>query len=267
MATPKIIKDLNGRLACCIENAICDTFENPEILDTVVDSGWYIFAGGPSSPVPSSSNTEEEKTPWLLQVFTVDLGDRKSSYQFAKTLNSQPHLSFIREGNKLDSSSLFTWGDWIKVSVPVYNNEKGFPTIQANHIKTGVLIGEQVYEFPVSDIINSNYQSISELKTNKAAKAKTISCTLLSSGWSVSEEEPDGFVSYSQTITGLSIASPNHVFATVEITSDSHDSEAAELLEEWNNVDHIEVGSDYIIAYCFDEVPTIDLPIRLEVLG
>lgn len=92
-----------------------------------------------------------------------------------------------------------------------------------------------------------------------AKQATTLTFTLTSAGWnSVSG-------TYVQTVDLSSLTKVNHVLATVVLNDAVETAKSQQ--EAWNKISRISLASGSITAYCFEEAPTIDITVRLEVLG
>jgi hypothetical protein len=92
--------------------------------------------------------------------------------------------------------------------------------------------------------------------SNKASTA-LYTGTLTSSGWSSSAP-------YTQTLNVSGILADDVPIVDVVLSSTS--STALSQLESWSCVSKIETAADSITATCFEEKPTIDLPIQLKVV-
>lgn len=92
--------------------------------------------------------------------------------------------------------------------------------------------------------------------SNKASTA-LYTGTLTSSGWSSSAP-------YTQTLNISGILADDVPIVDVVLSSTS--STALSQLEAWSCVSKIETAAGSITATCFEEKPTIDLPIQLKVV-
>lgn len=104
----------------------------------------------------------------------------------------------------------------------------------------------------VGDAIANHYHNY--------ATTATYSGTLTSGGWSNSAP-------YSQTVTVSGILATDTPFADVNMSSASTGDAGNNLIEAWSFVGRITVTADNtIVAYCYDEKPTINIPFVLKVV-
>ena len=93
-----------------------------------------------------------------------------------------------------------------------------------------------------------------------ARASRTLRCTLAASGWSAAAP-------YTQTVSlsGLTTDDLSHLFATAELNASGETG----LLQQsaWNAVSRIDAAAGTLTATCWEEKPSIDLPLRLELLG
>lgn len=104
----------------------------------------------------------------------------------------------------------------------------------------------------VGDAIANHYHNY--------ATTATYSGTFTSSSWSSSAP-------YSQTVTVSGIRSTDTPFADVNMSSASTGDAGNNLIEAWSFIGRITVTTDNtVVAYCYDEKPTIDIPFVLKVV-
>lgn len=104
----------------------------------------------------------------------------------------------------------------------------------------------------VGDAIANHYHNY--------ATTSTYSGTLSSSGWSSSAP-------YSQTITVSGVLATDTPFADVNMSSASTGDVGTALTEAWSLVGRITVTADNtVVAYCYEEKPTTNIPFILKVV-
>ena len=92
---------------------------------------------------------------------------------------------------------------------------------------------------------------------NGKATTETLKGTLLASGWS--DEAP-----FTQTVTIEGMLSTDYPFVDIDL-SEVEDPQKA--IEGWNMVGRVTVDSDHtIIGYCYEEAPTVDIPVVFKVV-
>ena len=111
----------------------------------------------------------------------------------------------------------------------------------------------------VSQVLTEAQKAQARENIGAAKQATTLTFTLTSSGWN------NASGTYVQTVNLSSLTKVDHVLATV-VLSDTVETAKAQQ-EAWNKISRISLASGSITAYCFEEAPTIDITIRLEVLG
>lgn len=120
-------------------------------------------------------------------------------------------------------------------------------------------------ELNYMDGVTSNVQTQLNGKANSShahnyATTATYSGTLTSGGWSSSAP-------YSQTVTISGILATDTPFADVNMSSASTGDAGNNLIEAWSFVGRITVTADNtVVAYCYDEKPTINIPFVLKVV-
>lgn len=91
----------------------------------------------------------------------------------------------------------------------------------------------------------------------KKAESETYKGTFSSSGWSSSAP-------YTQTITVNGVLSTDYPFVDIDL---SEVSDATAVIEAWKMVGRCTVSADNkVIAYCYEEKPTVAIPIVFKVV-
>lgn len=83
----------------------------------------------------------------------------------------------------------------------------------------------------------------------------STTATLTASGWSSSTP-------HTQTISVSGITTSSKVVIDVNLSGQSSDS-ISSILKDWSNVNDIQTGSGTLTAYCYGDVPTVNLPINI----
>lgn len=103
------------------------------------------------------------------------------------------------------------------------------------------------------DAILSNIEN----RVVEAATTETYKGTFLTSSWS--SEAP-----YTQTITVSGVLSTDYPFVDIDL---SNTNNSTDVIEAWRLVGRCTVDSDNtVIAYCYEEKPTVDIPIIFKVV-
>lgn len=92
---------------------------------------------------------------------------------------------------------------------------------------------------------------------NDKATTTLYTATLLSSSWSNSAP-------YTQTVNISGILSTD--VPIIDVVLSSTTSTAKSQMESWSFVSKIDISSGSILATCFEEKPTIDIPIQLKIV-
>lgn len=83
----------------------------------------------------------------------------------------------------------------------------------------------------------------------------STTATLTASGWSSSTP-------HTQTISVSGITTSSKVVIDVNLSGQSSDN-VSSILEDWSNVNDIQTGSGTLVAYCYGDAPTVNLPINI----
>lgn len=97
--------------------------------------------------------------------------------------------------------------------------------------------------------------------TELAKKAVTAlyTGTFVASGWSSSAP-------YAQTITVEGIASSDWPIADVSFENVTSSDDGISLAEAWAMVNRVETGDGTLTAYCYEDIPTVDIPVIIKVV-
>lgn len=98
---------------------------------------------------------------------------------------------------------------------------------------------------------------ITELDSAKASTA-AYTATLAASGWS-------GTVPYTQTVSVAGILATDNPFVDVDM-SGATGSTGNDLTDAWTYVGRVTANNGSVTAYCYEEKPTVNLPIILKVV-
>lgn len=83
----------------------------------------------------------------------------------------------------------------------------------------------------------------------------STTATLTANGWSSSTP-------HTQTISMDGITTNSKVVIDVNLSGQSSDN-VSSILEDWSNVNDIQTGSGTLVAYCYGDTPTVNLPINI----
>ncbi len=126
---------------------------------------------------------------------------------------------------------------------------------QTNPKKASYLKGRD----KIIELINKAQNSANNAQTtaNEKAVTKTFKGTLLASGWS--SKAP-----FTQTVTINGLLSTDYPFVDIDL---SEVSNAQSVIEGWNMVGRVTVDrNNTIIGYCYEEKPTVDIPVVFKVV-
>lgn len=139
----------------------------------------------------------------------------------------------------------------------------------ANKTMKTLTIGENIYEIVDESARNeveglkTSSEALSDSVANlsvemtKKAETSAYTGTLTVGGWSNSAP-------YMQTITVSGILSTDNPFVDVNLGGVS---DGTDILESWNYVGRITVTeNNKLVAYCYEEKPTVNIPIILKVV-
>ena len=137
--------------------------------------------------------------------------------------------------------------------IPRTNYEQTDPT------KADYLNGKEALDKKIENLqtaADDNNREIKNLDNDKAETA-TYKGTFSSDGWS-------GSAPYTQTITVNGILSTDYPFVDIDL---SNVSNASEVIEAWAMVGRCTVSADNtVIAYCYEDKPTVNIPIIFKVV-
>ena len=139
----------------------------------------------------------------------------------------------------------------------------------ANKTMKTLTIGENIYEIVDESARNeveglkTSSEALSDSVTNlsvemtKKAETSAYTGTLTVGGWSNSAP-------YMQTINVSGILSTDNPFVDVNL---GEVSDGTDIIESWNYVGRITVTeNNKLVAYCYEEKPTVNIPIILKVV-
>ena len=95
--------------------------------------------------------------------------------------------------------------------------------------------------------------------TDRKAETATYAGTLKAGSWSASAP-------YSQNVTINGILITDSPFVDVDMSGASSTSAGTALLEAWGLVGRVVANAGSITAYCYEEKPTVNIPIILKVV-
>lgn len=107
-------------------------------------------------------------------------------------------------------------------------------------------------------IMEDGTRSLTSLISQKATTAR-YSVTLSSSGWSSSAP-------YTQTVNVSGILATDDPFVDVDMSGATTTAQGMALIEAWGLLGRITANAGSITAYCYEEKPTVNIPIILKVV-
>lgn len=134
-----------------------------------------------------------------------------------------------------------------------YNELENKPTKLSDFTNDGIFITNTS-----DDLVNYYTKTEDDALLSTKATTTLYTATLLSSGWSGSAAP------YTQTVSITGILATDTPI--VDVVLDQSTSTAIAQIEAWANISKIETANGSITAACFEEVPTIDIPIQLKVV-
>lgn len=104
-------------------------------------------------------------------------------------------------------------------------------------------------------------QETNELRTSLNQKATTAnySATFTTNGWSLSAP-------YQQTVAVNGILVTDTPIVDVDMSSASTGDAGTALTEAWNCIGRVTANAGSVTAYCYEEKPTVNVPIVLKVV-
>ena len=144
-------------------------------------------------------------------------------------------------------------GPTVGTPTPRTNWEQKDPT-KADYLK-----GRDALEMLIQNAQNTaddNKKEIVNLDNDKA-ETETYKCTFLATGWS--EAAP-----FTQTVPVDGLLSTDYPFVDIDL---SDIAEAMPVIEGWTLVGRVTIsGDNEVTAYCYEEVPEVDLPVVFKVV-
>ena len=131
----------------------------------------------------------------------------------------------------------------------VVTNGKGIQSIA----KTGTSGAVDTYTITYGNDQTSTF-------TVQNAVTATLYGTLTAAGWS-------GSAPYTQTINVTGIAASDSPITDISMNGVTSADTANAMLEAWSYVGRVETGAGTVTAYCYNDKPTVDLPIIMKVVN
>lgn len=134
-----------------------------------------------------------------------------------------------------------------------FNDLENKPTKLSDFTNDGIFITNTS-----DDLVNYYTKTEDDALLNTKATTALYTSTLLASGWS------GAAAPYTQTVLVTGILATDTPI--VDVVLDQSTSTAISQIEAWMSVSKIETANGSITATCFEELPTIDIPIQLKVV-
>lgn len=149
------------------------------------------------------------------------------------------------QGDKGDSIS--------NIQQTVVNSEEGGQNIITFTLSNGLTFNASIY--------NGRAYDDTEIRTTLFSKASTAnySATFLSNGWSATAP-------YSQTVSVQGILVTDVPIVDVDLSGVETSDTGIALKEAWNFIDRVTAENGTVTAYCYEEKPTVNVPIVLKVV-
>lgn len=149
------------------------------------------------------------------------------------------------QGDKGDSIS--------NIQQTVVNSEEGGQNIITFTLTNGLTFNASIY--------NGRAYDDTEIRGLLSKKASTTdyTATFLSNGWSTAAP-------YTQTVGVQGILLTDVPIVDIDLSSATTSDAGTALKEAWNFIDRVTAENGTVTAYCYEEKPTIDVPIVLKVV-
>lgn len=230
-----------------------------DVQQSVNTNGWY--DGGLDNLITPGVYRGTDSGSIQNTIIVINMG---TSWRIQLMFDGEENFIYKRVGYKSNSSTNFSWNSWLQL-----DNQSFVPlsrTVNNKSLSSNVtLTGYDILWNPSDTTGGANYSiaqkfdSIDNTLAYKAEQATTLTFTLTSSGWN------NASGTYVQTVNLSSLTKVDHVLATVVLNDVVETAKSQQ--EAWNKISRISLASGSITAYCFEEAPTIDITVRLEVLG
>lgn len=142
-------------------------------------------------------------------------------------------------------------------------DQDGNITLTAGYIPVSSEAGAETVTQRLSGLNTALQTKISSADALSAiaqkASTQRFSATLSTSGWSASAP-------YTQTVNVSGLLATDDPFVDVSLSGASTASAATALMEAWGFVGRVSAGAGTITAYCYEEKPTVAIPLILKVV-
>lgn len=128
--------------------------------------------------------------------------------------------------------------------------------VEALPISGGELTGELSAPLINATLIQENSVALE----NKYAQVFKYTATLATASWSDSAP-------YSQTVTVTGLKSTDNVISDIDMSNISSADDGTDALDAWSLVGRIDIQDDAIVVYCYDDVPEVDIAVKMLVVG
>lgn len=142
-------------------------------------------------------------------------------------------------------------------------DQDGNITLTAGHIPVSSEAGAETVAQRLSGLNTALQTKISSADALSAigqkASTQRFTATLSTGGWSASAP-------YTQTVNVSGLLATDDPFVDVSLSGASTASAATALMEAWGFVGRVNAGAGRITAYCYEEKPTVAIPLILKVV-
>lgn len=224
------------------------TTDNVAAISPGVTIGWENYWALFSKRGSGIDHISLTSTSGNQATYTIYYDDATKTDTFIVT-NGNGILSIVKTGTTgtVDTYTI-NYSDGTSSTFTVTNGE-GIQSI----VKTGTVGSIDTYTITFGNDQTATF-------TVKNAVVGTYQATFLASGWS-------NTAPYTQTLTVSGILSTDYPIIDVNM-SDATTTDAGEaLLNAWAAVGSVLTGSGTVTGYCFEEKPTVNIPIIIKVVN
>ena len=256
-----------------VEAALADSEDDVAVEKTINADGsvtlkFYLVKGDPGGqPIPikqASKMTDQSK----LYLYMGSETNYKNGWVYGYTDGAWTALTTYGNGITVDSAMSSTSTNPVQnkvvntaIAAKYSKPSSGIPkTDLASAVQTSLNNADKAYQKPSTGIPETDLAEAVQTKLNKeASSAKSVTVTLLASGWMASDDM------YSQivTVTGMS---PSTKVVIVDVQLGNNAATNADLLEAWELIstsgDPTQTNNG-LMFYANSEAPTIDLTVKV----
>lgn len=222
--------------------------DNVSNVSPGVTNGWENYWALFSKRGSGIARIEKTGTDKNLDTYTIYYDDTTHTDTFIVT-NGNGIVSIVKTGTAgtVDTYTI-NYSDGTTGTFTVTNGE-GIQSI----VKTSTVGSLDTYTMTFGNNQTATF-------TVKNAVVGTYQATFPASGWSAS-------VPYTQTVSVPDILSTDYPLVDVNMDGAATQASGDALVEAWAMVGRISTASGTITGYCYDEKPTVNIPIIIKVVN